>query len=81
MCKQKQFVSAYYVSATEMTVPEKSDSDMYFFSQLACPYALIRYDTEKEEPVRNSKGFCIKVPTGEPICSEKKGFLLALSLH
>ncbi|XP_028258171.1 very long-chain acyl-CoA synthetase-like [Parambassis ranga] len=30
-----------------------------------CPYALIRYDTEKEEPVRDSRGFCIEVPKGE----------------
>ncbi|KAI4894328.1 hypothetical protein NFI96_025116, partial [Prochilodus magdalenae] len=29
------------------------------------PFALIRYDTEKEEPVRNSRGFCEEVPTGE----------------
>uniref|UniRef100_A0A3B3ZR98 Long-chain-fatty-acid--CoA ligase n=1 Tax=Periophthalmus magnuspinnatus TaxID=409849 RepID=A0A3B3ZR98_9GOBI len=28
-------------------------------------YYFIRYDTEKDEPVRNSKGFCIEVPRGE----------------
>ena len=28
-------------------------------------YKLIRYDTEKEEPVRDSRGFCIEVPNGE----------------
>uniref|UniRef100_A0A3B5KJ69 long-chain-fatty-acid--CoA ligase n=1 Tax=Xiphophorus couchianus TaxID=32473 RepID=A0A3B5KJ69_9TELE len=33
--------------------------------QMSSPYALIRYDTEKEEPVRNSRGFCIEVPKGE----------------
>ncbi|XP_038123778.1 very long-chain acyl-CoA synthetase-like [Cyprinodon tularosa] len=37
----------------------------HFLYKLSCPYALIRYDTEKEEPVRNSKGFCIEVPKGE----------------
>lgn len=31
---------------------------------MTTPYALIRYDTEKEEPVKNSKGFCIEVPRG-----------------
>lgn len=36
-----------------------------FFQKRFVSYALIRYDTEKEEPVRDSKGFCIKVPTGE----------------
>ncbi|XP_023139741.1 long-chain fatty acid transport protein 2-like [Amphiprion ocellaris] len=36
-----------------------------FFHKRFVSYALIRYDTEKEEPVRDSKGFCIKVPTGE----------------
>ncbi|XP_006628698.2 long-chain fatty acid transport protein 2 [Lepisosteus oculatus] len=29
------------------------------------PYALIKYDTEKEEPVRDSRGFCVEVPKGE----------------
>uniref|UniRef100_A0A3B3URT4 long-chain-fatty-acid--CoA ligase n=2 Tax=Poecilia latipinna TaxID=48699 RepID=A0A3B3URT4_9TELE len=33
--------------------------------KMSCPYALIRYDTEKEEPVRSSRGFCIEVPKGE----------------
>uniref|UniRef100_A0A8P4G8J6 long-chain-fatty-acid--CoA ligase n=1 Tax=Dicentrarchus labrax TaxID=13489 RepID=A0A8P4G8J6_DICLA len=37
----------------------------HFLHKMGCPYALIRYDTEKEEPVRNSKGFCIEVPRGE----------------
>lgn len=34
---------------------------------MGCPYALIRYDTEKEEPVKDSRGFCIEVPRGEPV--------------
>lgn len=37
----------------------------HFLHKSSCPYALIRYDTEKEEPVRDSKGFCIEVPVGE----------------
>ncbi|TWW67828.1 long-chain fatty acid transport protein 2-like [Takifugu flavidus] len=37
----------------------------HFLHKMASPYALIRYDTEKEEPVRDSKGFCIEVPKGE----------------
>ncbi|XP_034050908.1 very long-chain acyl-CoA synthetase-like [Thalassophryne amazonica] len=36
-----------------------------FFHKAMCPYALIQYDTEKEEPVKDSRGFCIKVPRGE----------------
>ncbi|CAF99827.1 unnamed protein product, partial [Tetraodon nigroviridis] len=36
-----------------------------FLHKMGCPYALIRYDTEKEEPVRDSKGFCVEVPRGE----------------
>lgn len=31
---------------------------------MSCRYKLIRYDTEKEEPVRDSRGFCIEVPQG-----------------
>ncbi|XP_047219692.1 very long-chain acyl-CoA synthetase-like isoform X1 [Girardinichthys multiradiatus] len=37
----------------------------HFLHKMSSPYAIIRYDTEKEEPVRNSKGFCIEVPKGE----------------
>ncbi|KAM9860879.1 long-chain fatty acid transport protein 2-like [Aulostomus maculatus] len=37
----------------------------HFLHKLSCPYALIRYDTEKEEPVKDSRGFCIKVPRRE----------------
>ncbi|KAM9366237.1 long-chain fatty acid transport protein 2-like [Symphorus nematophorus] len=36
-----------------------------FIHKAGCRYALIRYDTEKEEPVKDSKGFCIEVPRGE----------------
>ncbi|KAL6479599.1 hypothetical protein MHYP_G00130320 [Metynnis hypsauchen] len=35
------------------------------FLKRALSYALIKYDTEKEEPLRNSRGFCEEVPTGE----------------
>ena len=38
--------------------------------QMGCKYKLIRYDTEKEEPVRDPRGFCIDVPKGEPILSK-----------
>ncbi|XP_045887740.1 very long-chain acyl-CoA synthetase-like [Micropterus dolomieu] len=37
----------------------------HFLQKMGCPYALIRYDTEKEEPVKDSRGFCIEVPRGE----------------
>ncbi|XP_029295709.1 very long-chain acyl-CoA synthetase-like [Cottoperca gobio] len=37
----------------------------HFLHKMAYNYALIRYDTEKEEPVKDSRGFCIKVPAGE----------------
>ncbi|KAK5915592.1 hypothetical protein CesoFtcFv8_001172 [Champsocephalus esox] len=36
-----------------------------FLHKMGYKYALIKYDTEKEEPVKNSKGFCIEVPKGE----------------
>ncbi|XP_029986770.1 very long-chain acyl-CoA synthetase-like [Sphaeramia orbicularis] len=36
-----------------------------FLHKMGNPYALISYDTEKEEPVRDSRGFCVRVPTGE----------------
>ncbi|XP_076025679.1 long-chain fatty acid transport protein 2-like [Genypterus blacodes] len=36
-----------------------------FLHKLGYKYALLRYDTEKEEPVRDSRGFCIEVPKGE----------------
>ncbi|XP_034050865.1 very long-chain acyl-CoA synthetase-like [Thalassophryne amazonica] len=37
-----------------------------YFHKLITPYALIKYDTENEQPVRDSKGFCIEVARGEP---------------
>ncbi|KAK9543013.1 hypothetical protein VZT92_000827 [Zoarces viviparus] len=37
----------------------------HFLHKMGCPYALIRYDTEEEEPVKDSRGFCIEVPRGE----------------
>ncbi|KAE8297497.1 Very long-chain acyl-CoA synthetase [Larimichthys crocea] len=37
----------------------------HFLHKMGYEYALIRYDTEKEEPVKDSRGFCIKVPRGE----------------
>ncbi|XP_013882119.1 very long-chain acyl-CoA synthetase [Austrofundulus limnaeus] len=36
-----------------------------FLHKLRNPYALIKYDLETEEPLRDSRGFCIKVPAGE----------------
>ncbi|KAK7152380.1 hypothetical protein R3I94_008645 [Phoxinus phoxinus] len=29
------------------------------------PYALIQYDTERDEPVRDSRGLCVEVPRGQ----------------
>ncbi|XP_026234813.1 very long-chain acyl-CoA synthetase-like [Anabas testudineus] len=43
----------------------------HFLHKMGCPYALIRYDTEKEEPVRDSRGFCIEV------AKEETGLLVA----
>ncbi|XP_071384836.1 long-chain fatty acid transport protein 2-like isoform X2 [Centroberyx affinis] len=37
----------------------------HFLHRASGRYALIRYDTEKEEPVRNSRGLCVEVPRGE----------------
>ncbi|XP_053275779.1 long-chain fatty acid transport protein 2 [Pleuronectes platessa] len=36
-----------------------------FLHKMGYKYKLIRYDTEKEEPVRDARGFCIDVPKGE----------------
>ncbi|KAG7468095.1 hypothetical protein MATL_G00139120 [Megalops atlanticus] len=36
-----------------------------FIHKKFSPYALIKYDTEREEPVRDSRGFCAEVPKGE----------------
>ncbi|XP_041838380.1 very long-chain acyl-CoA synthetase-like [Melanotaenia boesemani] len=37
----------------------------HFLHKMSHPYALIRYDTEIEEPFRDSRGFCVEVPKGE----------------
>ncbi|XP_069481076.1 long-chain fatty acid transport protein 2 [Ambystoma mexicanum] len=34
--------------------------------QKVVPHEFIKYDVEKDEPVRDAKGFCVKVPYGEP---------------
>ncbi|XP_041082676.1 very long-chain acyl-CoA synthetase-like [Polyodon spathula] len=36
----------------------------YFYKKLF-PFVLIQYDTEREEPVRDSRGLCIPAPKGE----------------
>ncbi|XP_054632805.1 hsFATP2a_ACSVL_like domain-containing protein [Dunckerocampus dactyliophorus] len=36
-----------------------------FFHSFIFPYTLIKFDIEKEEPVRNSQGLCIKAAKGE----------------
>ncbi|KAM4676635.1 long-chain fatty acid transport protein 2-like [Discoglossus pictus] len=36
-----------------------------FLQKLVRPYELIKYDVEKDEPVRNSLGHCIRVSKGE----------------
>ncbi|XP_061890297.1 long-chain fatty acid transport protein 2-like [Entelurus aequoreus] len=38
---------------------------VHFLHKMAYNYALLRFDTEKEEVVRDSKGFCMEVPRGE----------------
>lgn len=29
------------------------------------PYTLIQYDTERDEPIRDATGLCVKTPKGE----------------
>ncbi|XP_066491719.1 long-chain fatty acid transport protein 2 isoform X2 [Tiliqua scincoides] len=36
-----------------------------YFHQKIARYHLIKYDVEKDEPVRDENGYCIKVPKGE----------------
>ncbi|XP_077173808.1 long-chain fatty acid transport protein 2 [Paroedura picta] len=36
-----------------------------YFHKKVVNYDLIKYDVEKDEPVRDERGFCIKVPKGE----------------
>ncbi|MBN3271673.1 S27A2 synthetase, partial [Polyodon spathula] len=38
--------------------------EIFLYKKLL-PYALIQYDTEREEPVRDSRGLCALVPKGE----------------
>uniref|UniRef100_A0A673AHI4 long-chain-fatty-acid--CoA ligase n=2 Tax=Sphaeramia orbicularis TaxID=375764 RepID=A0A673AHI4_9TELE len=37
-----------------------------FLHKKVCPYAVVKYDIYKEEPIRNSSGFCIEADKGEP---------------
>ncbi|XP_053175783.1 long-chain fatty acid transport protein 2-like isoform X2 [Scomber japonicus] len=37
-----------------------------FFNKRFYPYAVIKYDVDKGEPLRDSSGFCIEVAKGEP---------------
>ncbi|CAB1317840.1 unnamed protein product [Coregonus sp. 'balchen'] len=34
----------------------------FFLRKLFSPCALIKYDTEREKPVRDSRGFCVEIP-------------------
>lgn len=36
-----------------------------FLHKKLFPYTLIQYDTEHDEPVRNSRGLCVEVPKGQ----------------
>ncbi|XP_037339616.2 long-chain fatty acid transport protein 2 [Pungitius pungitius] len=36
-----------------------------FFHQKLFPFTLIRYDTERDEPIRDANGFCVESPKGE----------------
>ncbi|KAK7912429.1 hypothetical protein WMY93_012640 [Mugilogobius chulae] len=38
----------------------------HFIHKKKYTYNLIKYDTEREEPIRNAQGLCIEVPRGEP---------------
>ncbi|KAM9815190.1 long-chain fatty acid transport protein 2-like [Syngnathus typhle] len=38
---------------------------MNFFHRLIFPYLLIKFDIEKEEPIRNAQGLCVEAATGE----------------
>lgn len=39
--------------------------NIFFLPQFLFPYTLIKFDIEKEEPVRNSQGLCIEAATGD----------------
>ncbi|XP_059030462.1 long-chain fatty acid transport protein 6 [Mustela lutreola] len=46
-----------------------------FFHKLLFSYDLLKYDFQKDEPIRNEQGWCIRVKKGEPgllICRVKK---------
>uniref|UniRef100_A0AAY4DMR7 long-chain-fatty-acid--CoA ligase n=1 Tax=Denticeps clupeoides TaxID=299321 RepID=A0AAY4DMR7_9TELE len=36
-----------------------------FYQKRLCPYALVQFDAEREEPLRDSNGLCIPTPEGE----------------
>ncbi len=36
-----------------------------WFTQKLFPYAIIQYDTERDEPLRDSSGLCVEVPKGQ----------------
>ncbi|KAL6112833.1 slc27a2 [Pungitius sinensis] len=36
-----------------------------FFHQKLFPFTLIKYDTERDEPIRDANGFCVESPKGE----------------
>jgi len=38
---------------------------LMLFQKLYPHYALVKFDKEKEEPVRNANGFCIEVAKGK----------------
>ncbi|XP_005943338.1 very long-chain acyl-CoA synthetase [Haplochromis burtoni] len=39
---------------------------VHFFHQKLFPYTLVKYDTERDEPVRDANGLCIESRKGEP---------------
>ncbi|XP_039867787.1 very long-chain acyl-CoA synthetase [Simochromis diagramma] len=39
---------------------------VHFFHQKLFPYTLVKYDTERDEPVRDTNGLCIESRKGEP---------------
>ncbi|XP_029284443.1 very long-chain acyl-CoA synthetase [Cottoperca gobio] len=36
-----------------------------FFHRMLFPYTLVKYDTERDEPVRDTNGLCVESPKGE----------------
>lgn len=43
-----------------------------FIPQRTFPYALVQYDTEREELVRDSDGLCVEVPRGKTKHTEQQ---------